>query len=73
MILKRTKKLIRYFGRVVHTDKLIMGLMGCICLAILVLIILSASGLDGGKLNVPDKIGWRNLDNIIEFILYIYI
>lgn len=52
-ILKRANNLIRYFARQVYTDKIIMGMICLIILAILVLIILSAMG-KGGNLNVPD-------------------
>ena len=54
-ILKRANNLIRYFARQIYTDKIIMGLICLVVVAILVLIILSAMG-KGGSLNVPDFI-----------------
>ena len=52
-ILKRANNLIRYFARQIYTDKIIMGMICLIILAILVLVILSAMG-KGGNLNLPD-------------------
>jgi hypothetical protein len=54
VLLKRARKLINYFARNVKCDKIIFGLMMCIFIAIVILIILSATGYDQGKLNVPD-------------------
>lgn len=56
-VLKRANQLIRYFARQVYTDKIIMGLICCIVLAIVIIVIVSALGYDkAGRFNVPDLI-----------------
>ena len=56
-ILKRANKMIRYFARQIYTDKIIMGLICCIVLAIVVIVIVSSLGYDqAGRFNVPDVI-----------------
>ena len=56
-ILKRAQVLIRYFFRQIYTDKIIMCMICCIFLAIVIIVILSAVGLDSaGRFNVPDII-----------------
>ncbi|CAD8139253.1 unnamed protein product [Paramecium pentaurelia] len=55
-VLKRSAKYIKYFARQVYTDKLLMCLIGLIFIAIIVLIVLSALGLDDGKFNTPDQV-----------------
>ena len=52
-VLKRANQLIRYFFRQVYTDKIIMGLICCIVLAIVVIVIVSAMGYGKGTFNVP--------------------
>ncbi|KRX04168.1 hypothetical protein PPERSA_11292 [Pseudocohnilembus persalinus] len=44
LVLKRTKRLIRYFGRVIQTDKIIMGFMCLLFVALLVVIIMGIAG-----------------------------
>lgn len=56
-VIKRSQALIRYFARQVYTDKLIMGLICLIILAILVIVILSMMGKDTeGRFNVPKDV-----------------
>lgn len=56
-VLKRANNLIRYFARQVYTDKIIMGLICCIILAIVIIVIVSAMGYDtAGRFNVPDVV-----------------
>jgi len=56
-ILKRANKMIRYFARQIYTDKIIMGLICCIVLAIIIIVIVSSLGYDqAGRFNVPDVI-----------------
>ena len=53
-VLKRVQVLLRYFFRQIYTDKIIMALICCIFLAIVIIVILSAIGKNGGNFNVPD-------------------
>jgi len=55
-ILKRANVLIRYFFRQIYTDKIIMGLICLIVVAIVAIIIASAMGYGKGSFNVPDSI-----------------
>ncbi|CAK76948.1 unnamed protein product (macronuclear) [Paramecium tetraurelia] len=55
-VLKRSAEKIKYFAKQVYTDKLLMCLIGLIFIAIIVLIVLSALGLDDGKFMTPDQV-----------------
>lgn len=56
-VVKRANVLIRYFARQIYTDKIIMGLICCIILAIVIIVIVSAMGYDTqGRFNVPDVV-----------------
>ncbi len=52
--LKRAGGIIKYFGRVVHTDKITYCLLALVFIGILVCIIMGSLGLDEGKFNIPD-------------------
>ena len=48
--------MIRYFGRAMYTDKIIMGLCCLILVAIIVCFVVAALNKDDGNLNVPDQV-----------------
>jgi len=54
--LKRSKKLVVQMARSAASDRLIWILCALITVALMVMIILAATGKDGGKLNVPDEV-----------------
>ena len=47
-VLKRTKVMIRYFGRALYTDKIIMGLCFLVIVAIIVCLFVAAFNKDDG-------------------------
>ncbi|CAD8181389.1 unnamed protein product [Paramecium octaurelia] len=55
-VLKRSADKIKYFAKQVYTDKFLICLIALIFIAIIVLIVLSALGLDEGKFITPDQI-----------------
>ncbi|CAD8188106.1 unnamed protein product [Paramecium octaurelia] len=55
-VLKRSAEKILYFTKQVQTDKLQICLIGLIFICIIVLIVLSALGLDEGNFNTPDQV-----------------
>jgi len=54
--LKRSKKLVVQMARSAASDRLIWILCALITVAIMVMIVLAATGKDGGQLNVPDEV-----------------